>query len=593
MLAELTGKIEMANFAHGMVSALQSIACHRPWTARSRPMRGLGRAGSMIGAMATAMLMASSAMAAPAPAADRALRFDASHYIPLNVTIDGQPVAVRWYKEICYVAKPVAMAGTQTRMFGPPSPIANTQCGYQSMNIFVPESAVNNQKTAIYFAESNGGWLASYVKASVTDHASFDSATSNVGAALKAGYVYIDVATRGRGVVAADGSQAGKAPAVVVDAKAAIRYLRLNDRAMPGSAERIVVNGTSGGGGLGAILGASGNSADYLPYLAQIGAAGVAAGGKSTLRDDVFAVNIYCPITDLGNADMAYEWLYSTLNTRKLTNSDPDPKGSAEIASAYPASLHLKDSAGQPLLAESMLAEIRHQVTRSAEAAMAAGVQIPALGQDMAYTSGGFGPVPLQTGHYVNDWIDADNATGKVRSINIERYLVFVATQAHLKDTPAFDARGLANVKGGMSESTLFGTGAQVYANFTPYAWNHNDTAKDGNGLDDTGLNWQAFGKTAPGAQILRQVDLINPMHYIGSGAVVAPYWYIRHGTRDRDTAFTVSINLDRALAAERQVKDLNYRLAWDRPHSGNYDVPEAMAWIAKVLDAAGAPSVR
>jgi acetyl esterase/lipase len=59
----------------------------------------------------------------------------------------------------------------------------------------------------------------------------------------------------------------------VVDAKAAVRYLRLNDAAMPGSAERIVVNGTSGGGALVSILGAPGNRAEYTPHLAAIGAA--------------------------------------------------------------------------------------------------------------------------------------------------------------------------------------------------------------------------------------------------------------------------------------------------------------------------------
>ncbi|MGX1508985.1 hypothetical protein [Streptomyces collinus] len=41
----------------------------------------------------------------------------------------------------------------------------------------------------MYFAVNNSGWMASYVKAGVTAGASYDSSTSNVGAALKAGYV--------------------------------------------------------------------------------------------------------------------------------------------------------------------------------------------------------------------------------------------------------------------------------------------------------------------------------------------------------------------------------------------------------------------
>ena len=83
---------------------------------------------------------------------------------------------------------------------------------------------------------------------------------------------------------------------------------------------------------------------------------------------------------------------------------------------------------------------------------------------------------------------------------------------------------------------------------------------------------------------------LINPMDFIGTSADTAPNWYVRHGTRDRDTAFIVSINLDRALEADGQVQDVNYRLAWNQPHAGNYDVPEAMAWITKVVGAAGDP---
>ncbi|MCU7727890.1 hypothetical protein ODJ79_29585 [Actinoplanes sp. KI2] len=118
------------------------------------------------------------------------------------------------------------------------------------MNVFVPPSAVGNQRAPIYFAVNNAGWTASYIRAGITDGASYASSTSNVGAALKAGYVYVDVANRSRGLVGAGGDWPGKAPAAVVDAKAAVRYLRLNDARMPGSAERIVVNGTSGGGAL-------------------------------------------------------------------------------------------------------------------------------------------------------------------------------------------------------------------------------------------------------------------------------------------------------------------------------------------------------
>ncbi|MFV0138213.1 subtype B tannase [Streptomyces sp. HMX87] len=560
---------------------------------RTRFLRGAAFAGSLV--LAAVAIPVSAAVAAPATgrghAVDRedaALDFDSAAYTTITVTVDGRPTNVRWYKQICYVANPVAAAAQQSGGPGGGTTITDTACGYQSMNVFVPESAFGDQRAPVYFAVNNSGWKASYLRASVTAGTSYDSATSTVGAALKAGYVFVDVANRSRGLVGADGTAPGKAPAAVVDAKAAVRYLRLNDAAMPGSAERIVINGTSGGGALVSILGASGNSAEYNSYLAAIGAAGIDAKGRSTLRDDVFAVNAYCPITDLGNADIAYEWLYNVLGTRDTTGSNPSPSAAAEIAArfaAYEKSLGLRNPDGSRLTAATMLDTIKKEVVRSAETYLKADPAhtIPPLGGTFQITSRG------TTKSYVNDWIDVDTATGKVRSVDMTKYLAFVATQATLKTTPAFDAAGVdGNITSG-TETDLFGPPTQKYMNYTEYSWNHNDVADDGSGLDDTGLTWKQY-TAKKSTTVDDQVHLINPMDFIGTSADTAPNWYVRHGTRDRDTAFTVSVNLDRALAADKQVESLDYQLAWNQPHAGNYDVPEAMAWIADVVDKAGDP---
>ncbi|MFA3878526.1 subtype B tannase [Streptomyces sp. MMCC 100] len=558
---------------------------------------------ALAGSLVLAAVAVPTSVAGAAPAAgrghavdpqDAALDFDSAAYTTITVVVDGRPVNVRWYKEICYVASPVAAAAQQPGgPGGGTTTIPNTACGYQSMNVFVPESAFGDQRAPIYFAVNNSGWKASYIRASVSAGASYNSATSNVGAALKAGYVFVDVANRSRGLVGADGSAPGKAPAAVADAKAAVRYLRLNDATMPGSAERIVVNGTSGGGALVSILGASGNSAEYHPYLAAIGAAGIDAKGRSTLRDDVFAVNAYCPITDLGNADIAYEWLYSVLGTRDATGSNPSPEDAAAIAerfAAYERSLELRNPDGSRLTTATLLDTIKKEVVRSAETYLKADPThtIPPLGGTFEITSGAPGGTPT-TKSYVNDWIDVDTATGTVRSVDMTKYLVFVATQATLKTTPAFDAVGVDGNTTSGTETDLFGPPTQKYLNYTEYSWNHNDVAGDGSGLDDTGLTWKRY-TAKKSTTVDDQVHLINPMDFVGTGADTAPNWYVRHGTRDRDTAFTVSVNLDRALAADPQVEDLDYRLAWNQPHAGNYDVPEAMAWIARAVQKAGDP---
>ncbi|GGS32436.1 subtype B tannase [Streptomyces griseoviridis] len=564
---------------------------HRPVT-RTRLLRGAALASALVLTAVAAPASAAAASSGHGPAADPqdgALAFDSAAYTTIGVTVDGRPVNVRWYKGICYVAHPVAAAARQPGgPGGGTTTITDPACGYQSMNVFVPESAFGDQRTPVYFAVNNSGWKASHLRASVTAGASYTSSTSNVGAALKAGYVFVDVANRSRGLVGADGSAPGKAPAAVVDAKAAVRYLRLNDAAMPGSAERVVVNGTSGGGALAAILGASGNSAEYTPYLAAIGAAGVDAQGRSTLRDDVFAVNAYCPITDLGNADVAYEWLYTVLGTRAATGSDPSPEASTELAArfaAYEKGLGLRGPDGSRLTAATMPATLEQEVVRSAETYLAADPAhtVPPLGGTFLITSQG------TTKSYVNDWIDVDPATRTVRSVDMAKYLAFVATQATLKTTPAFDAVGVdGNVTSG-TETDLFGPPSQKYLNYTGYGWDHNDVAGDGSGLDDTGLTWKQY-TSRKSTTVDDQVHLVDPMDFIGTSADTAPNWYVRHGTRDRDTALTVSVNLDRALAADRQVENLDYRLAWNQPHAGNYDVPEAMAWIDGAVRKAGDP---
>ena len=91
------------------------------------------------------------------------------------------------------------------------------------------------------------------------------------------------------------------APAGVTDLKAAIRFIRYNDELLPGDAECLFCCGMSGGGAQSAVLGASGNSDLYTPYLEQIGA----AEGYS---DAVFGAMCWCPITSLDIADAAYEW---------------------------------------------------------------------------------------------------------------------------------------------------------------------------------------------------------------------------------------------------------------------------------------------
>ena len=183
------------------------------------------------------------------------------------------------------------------------------------MNIFIPEAYFSNgtingytKDTAPIFMPNGVG---GYLPGNAGEPRENDPMTKGPNAiltALSKGYVVAAPAIRGRTTVGDDGTTyVGKAPAFIVDYKAAVRYLRHNAHQLPsGDTEKIISNGTSAGGALSALLGATGNAKEYEPYLNEIGAA--------QERDDIFASSVYCPITNLEHADMAYEWMFNGVN---------------------------------------------------------------------------------------------------------------------------------------------------------------------------------------------------------------------------------------------------------------------------------------
>ncbi|WP_419816848.1 subtype B tannase [Glacieibacterium sp.] len=563
---------------------------------------------------------------AQAPTSDR-LAFNPDAFTTVRITIDGQPVAVRRYR-VVYVAKPVAIDTAATPRFGPPgggpggvdgggigpgAPTSNATApangigpmgaasdpyAYQTMYIYVPAATFRDGRAAIILQVNNGGWMASPARDIVQEGGTFSSTsdTDNTGAALKAGYVVVSAGTRGRGIRAIGGDWAGKSPAAIVDAKAAVRYLRYNDKAMPGSAQRIVITGTSGGGGLSAAVSASGNSPDYLPYLAAIGAAGVDANGRSSVRDDVFATIAYCPINDLGNADAAYEWQFGPVRTAaNSSNGGYTPAAqaaSAALAASYPsvlAGLRLRREDGSAVTTDTLQQAVLGYVKASVEAAIARGERVPALGEDfMVARRGRPGAPPATPARIRNQWLTVEG--GQVRSIDYAKYLSFVAEVQPLKGVPAFDATANTGATGVVGENTLFGSAKNPYANFTAYGWNNNEVRGDGSGRDDTGLDWAAY-IAGPGAGLGRQLRLASPIPYLNSGTSVAPYWYVRHGLVDRDIAFASQATLVQAVRNAPKVKDVNFKLAWMQGHAGNYDVREAYGWLADTLRKAGRPT--
>lgn len=196
-------------------------------------------------------------------------------------------VSYRAYTNITYVASPVNES-------------------YQRMSIFIPETYISggtiNGYTAstapIFMPNSVGGYMAGQI--------SSPSSNNSAGQALAKGYVVVSPAIRGRNV------DNGTAPACIVDYKAAVRYLKANKSNLPaGNTDKIISSGTSAGGAISALLGATGNSSDYDTWLDAIGAADA--------TDDIFASMCYCPITNLDHADGAYEWTFGGDSTASTT----------------------------------------------------------------------------------------------------------------------------------------------------------------------------------------------------------------------------------------------------------------------------------
>lgn len=156
---------------------------------------------------------------------------------------------------------------------------------------------------------------------------------SSTSSYTDAGFVYVYAGCRGR--------EAG-APAGVTDLKAAIRYIRYNEGVIPGSMDRIFSFGMSGGGGQSALLGATGDSELYTPYLEAIGAV-------SGVSDAVAGSMCWCPITSLDYASEAYEWNLGVTRTDLSGDMQTLSDEMAEQFALYINELGLTDEEGNVL----------------------------------------------------------------------------------------------------------------------------------------------------------------------------------------------------------------------------------------------------
>ena len=475
------------------------------------------------------------------------LAFDVKNYESRSSTIDNKEIKYRAFEYIPYVANPIDI-------------------DQQYMNIYIPEEYFNNgtvngyntQTAPIFMPNAVGGYMPSQAMAPKVENGKPNS----VLYALSRGYVVASPATRGRTNKASDGNFIGKAPAVIVDLQAATAYLHANNAAMPGNANRIITNGTSAGGAVSLLQGATGNSSDFQPYLQALGAA--------TAPTNVYAVSAYAPITNLDAADMAYEWSYSGITAfNKVSMGQGElPQANVGGTAAPPkrtmqrVNLNADDLAYSNLLKERFPDYVNNLQLHDS------------MGRILKLDKNGNGTFKSYVKTFIIDaankaqaqgtdlsrhtYLVRDNKTGAIKDINWDVYNQFVSRS---KAPGAFDSR--ANDSG---ENSLFGTSTTDNNHFTITA-----------ALHDTTSNQDVYVENA------KVVTMMNPMNYLGSPAATnAQFYRIRYGTADSNTSIAIP------LIVGTRAQNLGYKVDMSTPfnvdHSGDYDLEELFNWMDTIV---------
>ena len=536
--------------------------------------------------------------------------FDPEDYRAKIMNANGEPVSFRAYEHLVYTKKPY-------------------EPEYQMLSVYIPEGYFKGESINGFTAETapifmpNG--VGGYMPGTIIEpqensrHGGANSALY----ALSNGYVVVSPAIRGRSLKNKDGYATGKAPALIVDYKAAVRFVRHNrkkGRIPAGDTDKIIASGTSAGGALAALLGASGNAKEYLPYLKEQGAANE--------RDNIFAVMAYCPVTNLENADMAYEWMFQSANSYyndagPVNNEKPDPQeqvSPAEIRKKRPPNAPREKLTGARITPEQK--EISAELSQKFTEYLNSLNLRDSIGNSLNLSPDGLGlfreyieSLYLEA---AQDAIDSGEPLKKVPWLTISRGMAvhmdfpkYIKTVRRLKGVPAFDAFDMS-----AGENYVLGTNEIANKHFTRYALEHSNFVTIPRLEEEAEINKEKAALYRLATPIekahLRKANLeeqmekdkldlsqymanweiirmMNPMRFIGLEEVqAAPNWRIRHGALDRDTAVAIPAIL--ALRLKNTGKSVDFKVPWGYGHDGDYDLPDLFAWtdrISKIKDAA------
>ncbi|MBN2028669.1 hypothetical protein JW824_00335 [bacterium] len=533
------------------------------------------------------------------------LSSDGSYWVALNIS---------------YVAYPVNTAYQTMSIFVPAAyMIKESNC-----NVVFTDSVINvyNVNTApiLYLCEAPG--YSEVMAGSRVDTR-----------AIASGYIAVNPGHRGKGTTSTDSTGKiyydGKSPWCLIDLKAGIRYLRFNDKVLPGNSERIVTSASSGGGAMSTFLACCANDPVYNDYLKE-------AGAVISVGDDVYASNCYCPITNVANSDAAYEWFFGTkshLETLGCTHFQVLLSGYLSNGFVdYLNNLGYTEEAFKNILIDQLewsanyyLQELKNGETEVdwSDKAVFADADHPTLeeiaknyiagyyiktggmrggmpGGPPGGTGGPPGSGMSTEGKDISNWMAWDDVIQSVVITSLEKFQDYFQ---RIKGVTSFDG-----LNGQSTENQPFGDRNTNFKHFSNaildvLTTHHENLQAAWTDVDAQNTGYASFADLytafqsdvadgdcdAYGNDI---VDLYNPMLFIDGDTSylngdVAKHVRIRHGTADAHTALPIITLM--GLTLEKAGVDLNFEYVWEAGHGSVEQENQTLyEWIDEICASVG-----
>lgn len=496
--------------------------------------------------------------------------------------IDEDTGAEYYALDVVYVEKPVLASAQHMIIYAPTAYMTENEDGSIVVN---PDGAITSSTGTVYTAlnapvlihNTSGGYSSSTLTVD----------KSLIAGYLNEGYVAVEIATRGKETQDEAGKFIGQFPALIVDMKAGVRYLKANDADLPGDSNFIVSRGFSSGGAVSAMLGATGNSEIFEPYLEAIGAADA--------TDDICVALASAPITNLSSADASYEWYHRANDSYWLFNAMAFDREGNDISDVFPVGRDNVYPLGSNILGgghEDELAALLYDWF--VDYVRNLGFDLSEDGRGGEFYEG-LGELysaslteylsrydelrdenmPETVEEYVESlsgWVSYDEESGKATIASLDDVMVNLVGRN--KMCPSLDSYNYHS-----NENSAFVDADGNSRHFSPtvrdalkalidgadsYGWTEDE-------LDYLQVLYQDYadGVTDESAEML---EIMSPINYIvgkdGFVGDIAPFWRLRIGSRDGDHGVPAAWLIAHGLELYQPETEVSIGIAWNAPHS-------------------------